>query len=177
MKESGFGLIYGNYSPGVCLEGLRKVTKYLIQHGRSPDQHLNPSSPEYKAGILTIRKYRWTSWTDMFLLRSYHGSLTFLQWLRLTSNNRMVNKQTKLESRLCRSNISWPNLRLAYCHVQILSYSLVTCLNFFGKVNRHVRTPRRLFYFSELIGSLCSDTGFCPSKSGLYKKIGLLQVS
>jgi hypothetical protein len=41
--------------PGICLEGLRKTTKTLIQDSRSQGRDLNPVPPEYEAGLLTIR--------------------------------------------------------------------------------------------------------------------------
>jgi hypothetical protein len=46
------------YYPSICLEGLRKTTKYLRQGSRSPGRDLNLGSPEYEAGVLTIRPWR-----------------------------------------------------------------------------------------------------------------------
>jgi hypothetical protein len=45
----------GKY-PGICVEGLRKATKVLIQDSRSPCRDLNPGPPEYEAGVLITRQ-------------------------------------------------------------------------------------------------------------------------
>jgi hypothetical protein len=37
-----------NY-PGICLEGLSKTTKNLVQHILSQGRELNPGPPEYEA--------------------------------------------------------------------------------------------------------------------------------
>jgi hypothetical protein len=37
------------YYPGICQEVLRKRTKNLSQHNRSPDRDLNPVPLEYEA--------------------------------------------------------------------------------------------------------------------------------
>jgi hypothetical protein len=41
--------------PGIWLEGLRKVTKYVSRCSLSPDWNLNPRHPEYEAWVLTTR--------------------------------------------------------------------------------------------------------------------------
>jgi hypothetical protein len=52
VEGSGFGL---RYYLGICLEGLRKITKYLSQDSRSPGRHLNRGPAEYEAAALTTR--------------------------------------------------------------------------------------------------------------------------
>jgi hypothetical protein len=42
------------YYLGIGLEGLRKTTKNLSQHSRSPGRDLNPGPPEYE-GVLSTR--------------------------------------------------------------------------------------------------------------------------
>jgi hypothetical protein len=47
------------YYPGIRLEGRRKTTKTLSQDSWSPGRDLNPGPPEYEAGMLTTRPWRW----------------------------------------------------------------------------------------------------------------------
>jgi hypothetical protein len=56
--QFGRGLIL-RYCRGIRLEGLRKTTKHSEE--RSPGRVLYPGSPEYKAGVLTIRPRRSVS--------------------------------------------------------------------------------------------------------------------
>jgi hypothetical protein len=42
----------------ICLDGLRKTTKYLSQDGQSPGLVLNPGALEYETGMLTTRSRR-----------------------------------------------------------------------------------------------------------------------
>jgi hypothetical protein len=46
------------YYPGIYLEVLRKTTRNLSQHGRSPSRDMNPGPPEYEAGVLTTWRRR-----------------------------------------------------------------------------------------------------------------------
>jgi hypothetical protein len=46
------------YFPGICLEGVRKTTKYLSQDNRSLGRDLNLGPPEYEAGVLTTQPLR-----------------------------------------------------------------------------------------------------------------------
>jgi hypothetical protein len=46
------------YYPGICLEGLRQITKNLGQDSRPSGRDLNPGPPEYEAGMLTTRPWR-----------------------------------------------------------------------------------------------------------------------
>jgi hypothetical protein len=46
-----------NY-PGICMERLRKASKYLSQDSRSPGQDLNPGTSKYEAGVLITRPRR-----------------------------------------------------------------------------------------------------------------------
>jgi hypothetical protein len=41
------------YYPGICLEGLRKVTKYRSEDNQSAGTGLNTGTPKYEAGVLT----------------------------------------------------------------------------------------------------------------------------
>jgi hypothetical protein len=41
------------YSPGICLEGLRKTTVTLGYDSQSLDRDLNPRHSEYEAEVLT----------------------------------------------------------------------------------------------------------------------------
>jgi hypothetical protein len=56
-KERGRKWMWPNmcYYPGICLEGLEKITKILIQDSLSLHQDLNPGHPTYKAGVLPIQ--------------------------------------------------------------------------------------------------------------------------
>jgi hypothetical protein len=52
-KECGRKRSYlslNSYS-GICLEVLRKTSKYLNQNSRSPITDLNPGSPEYERDV------------------------------------------------------------------------------------------------------------------------------
>jgi hypothetical protein len=42
----------GRYLPGICLDGLRKITKHLSQDNRCLGRDLSPGSPAYEAGML-----------------------------------------------------------------------------------------------------------------------------
>jgi hypothetical protein len=46
------------YYPGICLEGLKKITKDPSQYSRSPGRDLNPEHREYEAEVLTTRPRR-----------------------------------------------------------------------------------------------------------------------
>jgi hypothetical protein len=52
LEESSHGLILWYYQ-GICLEGLRKITKILSQDSWSPGQD-SKTGPPYYEGVLTI---------------------------------------------------------------------------------------------------------------------------
>jgi hypothetical protein len=41
------------YYPDICLDGLRKTTKYLNLHSRFAGKYLKPGSSEYETRVLT----------------------------------------------------------------------------------------------------------------------------
>jgi hypothetical protein len=57
LDGSGRGLILRYYS-GIRLEKLWNTTKTISQDNRSPGRDLKSGPPEYKAGLLTIRRRR-----------------------------------------------------------------------------------------------------------------------
>jgi hypothetical protein len=46
------------YVQTICVEGLRKTTKILSQHTRSPGRDSKPEPPENETGVLTDRAGR-----------------------------------------------------------------------------------------------------------------------
>jgi hypothetical protein len=57
------------YYPGICLEGLRRTTKPLIQDSRYPGRDMNPGPPEYEAALFTTRPNRSNSQHDVVVER------------------------------------------------------------------------------------------------------------
>jgi hypothetical protein len=60
--------IFWNYT-GICLKGLSKITKNLIQYSLSPGRDLNPGPPENEARLLNIRPRHSVimEWTNKYL--------------------------------------------------------------------------------------------------------------
>jgi hypothetical protein len=73
VEGSGRGLIL-RYSPGICLEGLRKFTENFSQDSPSPGQYFNPGPPEYEAGVLTTRS---TAFGVMVGIGKYRAYILF----------------------------------------------------------------------------------------------------
>jgi hypothetical protein len=46
------------YYPGICLAGLRKITKITSQDSRFPSRDFNPGPAEYKSEALTTQPRR-----------------------------------------------------------------------------------------------------------------------
>jgi hypothetical protein len=57
VEGSGRGLIL-RYYPGNLLEELWKTTQHNSKDSQFPGRDLNPGSPEYEAGVLTIYSQR-----------------------------------------------------------------------------------------------------------------------
>lgn len=52
MKGNGLGI---NYYSGIFMEGLRKTKKDLSQYNLFLDRDSKSRSPEYEAGVLTLK--------------------------------------------------------------------------------------------------------------------------
>jgi hypothetical protein len=60
VKGSGHGLIL-RYYPGICLEGLRKITKNLSQDNQCQGTDMNPGPSEHEVGVSTTRRHSVSS--------------------------------------------------------------------------------------------------------------------
>jgi hypothetical protein len=47
--------VVAQYYPGICLEGMRKTMKNLIEDSQSLGQDMKQRPSEYEAGVLTAR--------------------------------------------------------------------------------------------------------------------------
>jgi hypothetical protein len=52
------------YHPAICLDGLRKKTKYLSQDSRPSGRDLKPGPPKCEAGMLTTQTLHSVIWSS-----------------------------------------------------------------------------------------------------------------
>jgi hypothetical protein len=67
------------YSPGICLEALRRTTKNINQDSRSPGRDLYPGLPEHE-GVLTTRPRRSVRHYDVLVNGEKHSRIFNLEW-------------------------------------------------------------------------------------------------
>jgi hypothetical protein len=66
------------YCPGICLEGLRKITKNINQDNRSLGRDLNPGPPEYKSRSSVVLYIKYTSNNGQYPTQCSYSELTIV---------------------------------------------------------------------------------------------------